>query len=99
VISSFELRLVAAQQKFHRNPFVRLVRHCVDRIFHGGDASEEDGVDFGVGILLGLLALPGAFSSLFLADKYGSLFQVLRGDLDFAHTGDDAIRAGGSVDR
>jgi hypothetical protein len=83
VISSFELRLIAARQKFHRNPFARLVRHCVDRIFHGGDASEEDGVDFGVGILLGLLALPGVFSSLFLADKYGSLFQVLRGDLDF----------------
>jgi hypothetical protein len=83
VTSSFEPWLVAARQKFHRNPFARLVRHCVDRIFHGGDGSEEDGVDFGMGILLGLLALPGAFSSLFLADKYGSLFQVLRGDLDF----------------
>jgi len=52
-------------------------------MFLGGDAAEEDGVDFGVGILLGLLALPGVFTSLFLADKYGSLFQVLRGDLDF----------------
>jgi hypothetical protein len=49
----------------------------------GGDSSGEDGVDFGVGILLGLLALPGVFTSLFLADKYGSLFQVLRGDVDF----------------
>jgi hypothetical protein len=49
----------------------------------GGDSSGEDGVDFGVGILLGLLALPGVFASLFLADKYGSLFQVLRGDVDF----------------
>lgn len=52
-------------------------------MFHGGDASDEDGVDFGLGILLGLLALPGVFTSLFLADKYGSLFQVLRGDRDF----------------
>jgi len=49
----------------------------------GGDSSGEDGIDFGMGILLGLLALPGVFTSLFLADKYGSLFQVLRGDVDF----------------
>jgi hypothetical protein len=71
------------RQKFRRSSFARLVRHCADRVFLGGDAAEEDGVDFGVGILLGLLALPGVFTSLFLADKYGSLFQVLRGDLDF----------------
>jgi hypothetical protein len=59
------------------------MRHCADRMLLGGDSSGEDGVDFGVGILLGLLALPGVFTSLFLADKYGSLFQVLRGDVDF----------------
>lgn len=34
-------------------------------------------------MVLGLLALPGIFASLFLIDKYGSLFQVIRGDLDF----------------
>ena len=65
------------------DPFARLVRHCVDRIFHGGDASEADGVDFGIAAILGLLALPGVFASLFLADKYGSLFQFIRGDRDF----------------
>jgi hypothetical protein len=83
LISSFARLGVAARHKFHGDPFARLVRHCVDRMFHGGDTSGGDGVDFGIGILLGLLALPGVFSSLFLADKYGSLFQVLRGDLDF----------------
>jgi hypothetical protein len=65
------------------DPFARLVRHCVDRIFHGGETSEADGVDFGIGAILGLLALPGVFASLFLADKYGSLFQFIRGDRDF----------------
>jgi hypothetical protein len=40
-------------------------------------------VDFGFGIALGLLALPGVFASIFLVDKYGSLFQFIRGDLDF----------------
>ncbi|MGA8408166.1 MAG: hypothetical protein WB680_13390 [Candidatus Acidiferrales bacterium] len=52
-------------------------------MFHGGESSEVDGVEFGFGAVLGLLALPGVFASLFLADKYGSLFQVLRGDVDF----------------
>ena len=52
-------------------------------MFHGGESSEADGVEFGFGAVLGLLALPGVFASLFLADKYGSLFQVLRGDSDF----------------
>ena len=55
----------------------------MDRVFHGGDTSEADGVDFGIAAILGLLALPGVFASLFLADKYGSLFQFIRGDRDF----------------
>jgi hypothetical protein len=74
---------MSAWQKFLGNSFARLVRHCVDRMFHGGETSEADGVEFGFGAVLGLLALPGVFASLFLADKYGSLFQVLRGDFDF----------------
>jgi hypothetical protein len=65
------------------DPFARLVRHCLNRIFQGGDASEADGVNFGIAAILGLLALPGIFASLFLADKYGSLFQFIRGDRDF----------------
>jgi hypothetical protein len=83
LIFSFALRLIDARQKLYRSPFARLVRHCADRMLLGGESSGEDGVDFGVGMLLGLLALPGVFTSLFLADKYGSLFQVLRGDVDF----------------
>ena len=70
-------------QQFLGRPFPRLVRHCVDRIFHGGEASDADGLDLSIGVVLGLLALPGIFASLFLIDKYGSLFQVIRGDLDF----------------
>jgi hypothetical protein len=71
------------RRNFLGKPYPRLVRHCVDRMFHGGETSEADGVEFGFGAVLGLLALPGVFASLFLADKYGSLFQVLRGDVDF----------------
>jgi hypothetical protein len=58
----------------------RLVRHSVDRILHGGDNSGPGELDFGVGTMLALLATPGAFAAVFLADKYGSLFQFLRGE-------------------
>ena len=40
-------------------------------------------MDLGIGVVLGLLALPGIFASIFLIDKYGSLFQLIRGDLNF----------------
>lgn len=66
-----------------RRPFHRLVRHATGRIIHGGEGSDSDGLDLSLGVVLGLLALPGIFASLFLIDKYGSLFQVLRGDLNF----------------
>jgi len=69
-------------ERFLQNPFARLVRR-VDRIVYGGETSEADGVDFGIGVVLGLLALPGVFASLFLIDKYGSVFQFIRGDRDF----------------
>src|ERR1700691_2825930 len=52
-------------------------------MIHGGETADEDGLDLGMGLLFGLLALPGVFASLFLADKYGSLFQLIRGDRDF----------------
>src|SRR6266446_85510 len=57
----------------------RLVRLFVDRIFHGGGESEEEDLDFSLGLILSLLALPGAFYSIFLFDKYGSLLQWLLG--------------------
>ena len=60
-------------------PSFRLVRLFVDRIFHGGGESEEEDLDFSLGLILSLLALPGAFYSIFLFDKYGSLLQWLRG--------------------
>ena len=66
-----------------KKPFARLVRHCLDRIFYGGDAAQEDELDLGIGVALGLLALPGVLVSFFLIDKYGSLFQVILGIKDF----------------
>lgn len=70
-------------QTILKRPFARLVRHCLDRIFYGGDAAQEDELDLGIGVALGLLALPGVLVSFFLIDKYGSLFQVILGIKDF----------------
>jgi len=66
-----------------RHPFFRLVSLFVDRIFHGGGESAEDDLDFSLGLILSLLALPGGFYSIFLFDKYGSLLQWMRGQNSF----------------
>jgi hypothetical protein len=43
-------------------PFKRLVRHSIERVMHGGGDSGD--LDFGIGALLALLAVPGAFASI-----------------------------------
>ena len=62
-------------------PFPRLVAHFAATIFEGETA--DDDAEMGVGGLLGLLAVPGAFLSLLLFDKYSSLLQWLRGVKNF----------------
>jgi hypothetical protein len=42
-------------------PFTRLVHHSIERVMHGGGESGE--LDFGIGAMLALLAVPGAFAS------------------------------------
>ncbi|HKQ86517.1 MAG TPA: hypothetical protein VJS43_07055, partial [Candidatus Acidoferrales bacterium] len=59
-------------------PFYRLLRHCVSRIFYGGEGSGSGEVDVGIGVILAILAAPGAFVSLALSSKYGSLFLWFR---------------------
>lgn len=66
-------------EKLSRGPFIRLVRHCVDRIFAGSEGAEPGELDLGIGTILALLATPSAFASVFLLDRYGSLMRFLRG--------------------
>lgn len=51
-------------------PFTRLVGHSIERVMHGGHESGE--LDFGIGAMLVLLAVPGAFASFAAspADEY-----------------------------
>jgi hypothetical protein len=66
-----------------QRPFFRLVRLFVDRIFHGAGDGAEENLDFSLGLVLSLLALPGGFYSIMLFNKYGSLLQWLRGQRNF----------------
>jgi hypothetical protein len=66
-------------ERLSRRPFVRLVRHCVDRIFSGSEGVEPGELDLSIATILALLATPGAFVALFCMDHYGSLLLFLRG--------------------
>ena len=60
-------------------PFGRLVRHFLARMTRAGQESASTEFELGVGGLLGLLAVPGAFATLLLLPKYSSFLRMLRG--------------------
>jgi hypothetical protein len=66
-------------ERLSHRPFLRLTRHCVDRIFSGGEGAEPGELDLSIATILALLSTPGAFVSLFCMDHYGSLILFLRG--------------------
>lgn len=68
-------------QLLARKPFLGLMRHFAQRAVGASYTAGE--VDLGIGGAFAILALPGAFTALALADKYGSLLQWLRGNLHF----------------
>lgn len=76
---AFTESLAQAWDRRLRTPFVRLVRHSVARIFAGGEGAEPGELDLGIGTVFALLAAPGLFVSIFLSDRYGTLFLYLRG--------------------
>jgi hypothetical protein len=73
--------LAAKWDAFVRKPFPLLVRLSMNRIFHGSNAGEEE-LNISMGLLLALLAVPGGFVSILLLDKYGSLLQWMRGQIN-----------------
>lgn len=60
-----------------KRPFLRLVQHFFERMASSGGNSD---VDFGMAGALALLAVPGAFTAIYLSGKYSSLLQWLRGN-------------------
>jgi hypothetical protein len=66
-----------------RTPFWSLVAHFIKRLFAAEEEQNDEGMSLGLGVVLAILALPGAFASIFLLDKYSTLLQWLRGQRHF----------------
>ncbi len=67
---------------FDNSPLYQLVKLKLRRILYSTNADSED-MDAGIGVALTVLTLPGAFLSLLLFNKYGSLLRFLRGQVRF----------------
>ena len=66
-----------------RTPFWSLVAHFITRLFAAEGEESDEGMSLGLGVVLAILFLPGAFASLFMLDKYSTLLQWLRGQRHF----------------
>ena len=71
--------LATVDSSTRSRPFPLLVRLFVARVFRGSGTSEDTELDLSIGLILALLALPGAFYSLFLLEKYSTLLQWMHG--------------------
>ncbi|HEY3938072.1 MAG TPA: hypothetical protein VGL97_11610 [Bryobacteraceae bacterium] len=60
-------------------PFWRLVEHFVKRLTASEEEEGTESTSLGLGMVLAILASPGAFASILLMDKYSPLLQWLRG--------------------
>ena len=78
MISALNKSVRSRLEMLSERPFYRLLRHCVDRMFYGGEGSGTGEVDVSIGIILAILAAPGAFVSLALVSKYGAFFLWFR---------------------
>jgi len=76
-------RLTSASFWLPRTPFWSLVAHFVNRMFAAEGEQSDENISLGLGVVLALLASPGAFASVFLLDKYSTLLQWLRGQRHF----------------
>ncbi len=70
---------------WRNRPFARLVAHFAAVIVNSGQDSGEADLNLGIGGLLAILAVPGAFVSLTLFDKYSSLMRYFRNGRAFDH--------------
>ncbi|PYT79473.1 MAG: hypothetical protein DMG40_16015 [Acidobacteria bacterium] len=78
MISALKKSVCSSLEALSEKPFYRLLRHCVDRMFYDGAGSRTGEVDASIGIILAILAAPGAFVSLALFSKYGAFFLWFR---------------------
>src|SRR6476660_6701882 len=68
-------------RRWAREPFGRFVGHFLTKMVRGGQDDASSELDLGAGAILGLLAAPGAFTSLLMLDKYSAFLNWMRGRL------------------
>lgn len=71
------------QSAMTHDPFRILVAHFVKRIFANDGEQGTGSPGVGVGVVLAILASPGAFASIFLLDRYSTLMQWFREQTNF----------------
>jgi hypothetical protein len=71
------------RERLRENVFGYLVIHFFERFFAGEFASAESDLRLGIGGILALIALPGAFLPLLLLYKYSSLLRWMEGQRHF----------------
>jgi hypothetical protein len=90
MIDRMKLVVKKRWEAFAQIPFGCLQRLFIGRIFQGGGESDSEGLELGTGVIVTLLAMPGALASFLMFEKYGSLFHYLMGVRHF-----DPFRAAG----
>src|SRR4051812_49934234 len=68
-------------RRWARQPFGRLVSHFLTKLVRGGQDDSSSELELGAGAILGILAAPGAFTSLLMLDKYSAFLNWMRGRL------------------
>lgn len=73
------MNLINYAERAAAKPFGVLTLHFVRRLFASDNEQGGSTLGLGVGMVLAVLASPGAFASIFLLEKYSTLIQFLRG--------------------
>src|SRR3954452_2218437 len=71
-----------ALRRWARAPMGRLTGHFLDKMVRGGQDETSSELELGGGALLGILAAPGAFTSMLMLDKYSAFLNWMRGRLN-----------------
>src|SRR6476660_8778465 len=69
-------------RRWAREPFGRFVGHFLTKMVRGGQDDASSELELGAGAMLGLLAAPGAFTSMLMLDKYSAFLNWMRGRLN-----------------
>jgi hypothetical protein len=80
---AWRAKIGRARQRLRERAFTNLALHFFERLFAGEAISAESDLRLGIGGILILLSLPGAFLPILLLPKYSSLIRWISGQKNF----------------